>query len=134
MTTFGSTSSTSTEIRLYGRELLTRLPQETGLETGFRPVGLVEAAADADRLQEYRRAAVFARRLGLEWEEISPVEMADKFPFADMTGLAGGFWIPGDGRVNPVDLTMAYARGARQLGVTIVEGAAVERVLTREGA
>lgn len=134
MTTFGSTSSTATEIRLYGRELLTRLPQETGVETGFRPVGLIEAAADEERLEEYRRAAVFQRRLGLECEEISATEMAEKFPFADMTGLAGGIWVPGDGRVNPVDLTMAYARGAKQLGVTVVEGARVEQVLTRSGS
>ena len=134
MTTFGSTSGTSTEIRLYGRELLTRLPQETGVETGFRPVGLIEAAADTERLQEFRRAAVFQRRLGLDCEELSPAEMAEKFPFADMTGLAGGIWVPGDGRVNPVDLTMAYARGARQLGVAIVEGTRVEQVLTSRGS
>jgi len=133
MTTFGSTSATSTEIRLYTRDLLTRLTEETGVETGFRPVGLIEAAADADRLHEYRRAAVFQRRLGLDCEEISVAEMAELFPFADMTGLAGGIWVPGDGRVNPVDLTMAYAKGARLRGVTVVEGAAVERVLTRPG-
>lgn len=133
MTTFGSTSSTATEIRLYTRELLSRLPAETGAETGFRPVGLIEAAADADRLEEYRRAAVFQRRLGLECEEISVAEMAELFPFADMTGLEAGFWVPGDGRVNPVDLTMAYAAGARRKGVTVIEGVAVERVLTRPG-
>ncbi len=134
MTTFGSTSSTATEIRLYGRELLARLPEETGLETGFRPVGLIEAAASADRLEEYRRAAVFQRRLGLESEEVSTAEMAELFPFADMSGLLGGIWIPGDGRVNPVDLTMAYARGAKQLGVRVIEGVAVESVLTRAGS
>ena len=133
MTTFGSTSSTATEIRLYTRELLSRLTQETGAETGFRAVGLIEAAADAERLEEYRRAAVFQRRLGLECEEISVAEMAELFPFADMSGLQAGFWVPGDGRVNPVDLTMAYAAGARRRGVTLVEGVAVERVLTRAG-
>lgn len=133
MTTFGSTSSTATEIRMYTRELLSRLPAETGADTGFRPVGLIEAAADADRLEEYRRAAVFQRRLGLECEEISVTEMAELFPFADMSGLEAGFWVPGDGRVNPVDLTMAYAAGARRKGVTHVEGVAVERVLTRGG-
>lgn len=133
MTTFGSTSTTATEIRLYTRELLKRLPAETGMETGFRQVGLIEAAADSVRLEEYRRAAVFQRRLGLECEEISVAEMAELFPFADFTGLRAGIWVPGDGRVNPVDLTMAYAAGARRLGVTVVEGVAVERVLTQAG-
>jgi glycine cleavage system aminomethyltransferase T/glycine/D-amino acid oxidase-like deaminating enzyme len=133
MTTFGSFSSTETEIRLYSRELFARLPAETGVETGFRPVGLIEAAADADRLEQYRRTAVFQRRLGLACEEISPAEMSELFPFADMTGLLAGFFVPGDGRVNPVDLTMSLTRGARRQGVRIIEGVPVEQVLTRQG-
>lgn len=134
MTTFGSLSSTSTEIRLYSRELFARLPAETGVETGFRPVGLIEAAADADRLEEYRRTAVFQRRLGLECEEISATEMAGLFPFADMNGLLAGMWVPGDGRVNPVDLTMSLAKGARLKGVRILESVPVDHVLTRVGS
>jgi glycine cleavage system aminomethyltransferase T/glycine/D-amino acid oxidase-like deaminating enzyme len=133
MTAFGSMSSTSTELRLYTRALLPRLTEETGVETGFRAVGLIEAAADEERLEEYRRVATFQRRLGLECEEISPTEMAELFPFADMAGLRAGYWVPGDGRVNPVDLTMAYMAGARRGGVAVVEGVPVERVLTRPG-
>ena len=72
MTCFGSTSETTTGIRLYSRDLYARLEAETGLSTGFKPVGLIEAAADADRLEEYRRVAAFQRHLGLEVEEISP--------------------------------------------------------------
>ena len=72
MTCFGSTSETSTGIRLYSRDLYARLEAETGVSTGFKPVGLIEAAADADRLHEYRRVAAFQRHLGLEVEEIWP--------------------------------------------------------------
>src|SRR5580704_1216793 len=48
--TFGSTSETSTEMRKYTRDLYARLQEETGLETGFKPVGFIEIAADQDRL------------------------------------------------------------------------------------
>ena len=130
MTCFGSTSETSTGIRLYSRELYGRLEEETGQSTGFRPVGLIEAAADHDRLEEYRRVAAFQRHLGLEVEEISPREMSDLFPWARTDDLVAGFHVPGDGRVNPVDVTMALAKGARQLGVRIVEGARVTDVDT----
>ena len=133
MTCFGSTSETLTRLRLYSRELYARLEAETGLATGFRPVGLIEAAADADRLEEYRRAAVFQRHLGLEVEEISPREMAQLFPLARTDDLVAGFLVPGDGRVNPVDLTMSLARGARNLGVRVVDGCPVTEVLTRTG-
>ncbi|GAA4120905.1 FAD-dependent oxidoreductase [Knoellia locipacati] len=131
MTCFGSTSETLTNIRLHSRDLFARLEAETGLSTGFRPVGVIEAVGDTDRLEEYRRTATFQRRLGLEVDEIGPREMADLFPHADMDGLIAGFHVPGDGRVNPVDLTMSLARGARNLGVRIVEGVSVGDVLTR---
>jgi hypothetical protein len=39
MVTFGSLSETSTEIRKYSRDLYSRLEAETGLSTGFNPVG-----------------------------------------------------------------------------------------------
>ena len=35
--------------------------------------------------------------------------------------LLGAIWLPGDGKVNPTDLTMALARGARLRGARIVE-------------
>ena len=133
MTAFGNTSSTSTEIRMYTRDLFSRLEAETGMSTGFRRCGLVEAL-DESRMEEYRRAAIFQRRMGLESHEVSPKEMAELFPFAQMDGLVGGFWVPDDGRVNPVDLTMAYAKGARNLGVRILEGVTVERVITTQGS
>ncbi len=132
MTCFGSTSQTNTEIRLYSRELYAALEQETGQSTGFKPVGLIEAAADADRLQEYRRVAAFQRMHGLEVEEISPAQMSELFPWAKTDDLHAGFWVPGDGRVNPVDLTMALAKGARQRGVTVLESSPVLEVLTTD--
>ncbi len=130
MTTFGSFSETSTAMRLYSRALYARLEAETGLSTGFRPVGLVEAAADRERLEEYRRVAAFQRIHGLEVEEIGPSEMAALFPLARTDDLLAGFHVPGDGRVNPVDLTMSLARGARRRGVRVVEGVSVTGIRT----
>ena len=130
MTCFGSFSETSTSMRLYSRDLYARLEAETGQATGFKPVGLIEAAADADRLEEYRRVAAFQRHLGLEVDEISPAEMKALFPWAKTDDLLAGFHVPGDGRVNPVDLTTALAKGARQLGVRVFEGVTVTDVVT----
>ncbi len=133
MTCFGSTSETSTGVRLYSRDLYARLEAETGVSTGFKPVGLIEAAADEDRLHEYRRVAAFQRHFGLEIEEIGPREMKDLFPWAETDDLLAGFHVPGDGRVNPVDLTQSLARGAKNLGVRVVEGVRVDDVLVEDG-
>ena len=133
MVTFGSMSSTSTEMRMYTRDLYTRLEAETGLSTGFKPVGFIELAADADRLEEYRRVAAFNRNLGVEVHEISPTEVADLFPLARTDDLLAGFYVPDDGRVNPVDATMSLAAGARQQGVKILQGLPVTGLLTDRG-
>ena len=130
MTCFGSLSETVTRLRLSSRDLYARLEEETGRATGFRPVGLVEAAADTERLEEYRRVAAFQRRLGLEVEEVSAAEMTDLFPLAETADLLAGFHVPGDGRVNPVDLTTSLAAGARAGGVRVVEGVSVTGVRT----
>ncbi len=66
MVTFGSTSQTSTEMRMYTRDLYASLEAETGLSTGFAPVGFIEVAADEGRLEEYRRVAAFNRYCGVD--------------------------------------------------------------------
>ncbi|MFL6602492.1 MAG: FAD-dependent oxidoreductase [Steroidobacteraceae bacterium] len=133
MATFGSTSETSTEIRKYTRDLYSRLEAETGQSTGFSPIGLVEVAADQDRLEEYRRVAVFNRHCGVDVQEISPREVLELFPLAKVDDIEAGFYIKEDGRVNPVDVTMALGKGARMRGVRILEGVASTGVLQERG-
>ena len=134
MATFGSTSQTSTELRMYTRDLYARLEAETGLATGLKQVGLIELAIEPGRLEEYRRVAAFNRLCGVEVHEISPREVAELFPLARVDDVLAGFYIPADGRVNPVDVTMSLARGARLLGAAIIEGVPVTGFLTCDGA
>lgn len=134
MATFGSTSETSTELRKYSLDLYLRLEAETGLATGMRQVGLIELAIEPGRLEEYRRVAAFNRHCGVEVHEISAREVAELWPLARTDDVLAGFYIPADGRVNPVDVTMSLARGARQQGARIIEGVPVTGFMTRNGA
>jgi glycine cleavage system aminomethyltransferase T/glycine/D-amino acid oxidase-like deaminating enzyme len=131
--TFGSFSETSTEMRKYTRDLYARLEAETGLDTGFKPVGFIEVAANRDRLEEYRRVAAFNRHCGVDVHEISPREIAELFPLARTDDLLAGFYVKEDGRANPVDVTMALARGARLQGAKLLENVPATGVLTRRG-
>jgi len=134
MVTFGSTSQTSTEMRQYTADLYGRLEAETGQATGLRRVGFIEVAADADRLEEYRRVSAFNRHCGVDVTEISPREVGELFPLARTDDLLAGFYVPTDGRANPVDVTMALAKGARLAGASIVEGVPVTGFTTAAGA
>ena len=133
MVTFGSTSETSTEMRKYSRDLYRRLEGETGQSTGLAQIGFIEVAADKDRLEEYRRVAAFNRYCGVDVLEISPREVRELFPLARVDDLEAGFYVKEDGRVNPVDVTMALAKGARQRGVRIIEGVPATGVLKARG-
>ena len=134
MATFGSLSETSTALRRYTRDLYARLEAETGQSTGLRQVGLVELATDADRLEEYRRIAAFNRYCGVDVHEIAPDEVAKLFPPAVVHDVLAGFYVPQDGRANPVDVTMALAKGARLHGATLLERTPVLGVLTAPAA
>ena len=133
MVTFGSTSETSTEMRKYSRDLYRRLEAETGQSTGLAQIGFIEVAADKGRLEEYRRVAAFNRYCGVDVQEISPREVQELFPLAKVDDIEAGFYVKEDGRVNPVDVTMALAKGARMKGVRILEGTPATGVLQSRG-
>jgi 4-methylaminobutanoate oxidase (formaldehyde-forming) len=134
MVTFGSLSETSTEMRKYTRDLYSRLEAETGQATGLKQVGFVQVTTDPDRMEEYRRVAAFNRFCGVDVHEVSPEEIAKLWPLARVDDVLGGFYVADDGRANPVDVTMALGKGARQAGAKIFESTPVTEVLIANGA
>jgi 4-methylaminobutanoate oxidase (formaldehyde-forming) len=127
--TSGFTTETSVELARYTRDLYAGLEEETGFATGFTPVGLLQVAANEEILIDLRRKASFNRLMGVESQELSPAEIRDLWPLARTEDLLAGFYTEGDGRANPVDLTMSLARGAAAGGVRIVEGICVTGIL-----
>ncbi|TNE37578.1 GcvT family protein [Roseovarius sp.] len=122
-----------TELAKYTGELFTRLEAETGQATGYRQNGSLRLATHEARLEELKRGASMARNFGLEAYEVSPGEIRERYPLVEVGDLAGGIWMPKDGQVNPADVTMAMAKGARQKGVKIREHCSVARILVEEG-
>jgi 4-methylaminobutanoate oxidase (formaldehyde-forming) len=122
-----------TELAKYTAELLRTLEAETGQATGFRQDGSIAVALTAARLEELKRGASMARNFGLEVELLGPGEIKAHYPLLDTADVAGGVWLPGDGQTNPVDTTLAFAKGARQRGVKVLENVEVEEILVRNG-
>jgi glycine/D-amino acid oxidase-like deaminating enzyme len=117
-------------MRQYTRDLYSNiLPEETGLSTGWMPIGFVELACDNDRLHAFRRIMNFGRLCGVKVEEISPQQVQDLFPICETSDVLAAFHVPGDGRANPTDATLALAKGARMYGATIHENSPVQRVI-----
>ncbi|MGI9645660.1 MAG: GcvT family protein [Ilumatobacteraceae bacterium] len=117
----GMTTETSAWMAKYTRELYENLEDETGLSTGFRPVGYVQTGATPDRIDKLRREADFLRCMGIEREEISAAEVQDLWPMLDATDVIAGFYTAAEGRADPYNCAMSLAKGARMGGVRIVE-------------
>jgi len=122
MVTFGHMSETATELRKYSRDLYARLEAETGQSTGLRQCGFIELVCGAESLEEHRRIAATNRFHGIDVQEISAQEVQELFPIARVDDIDAGFYVKDDGRVNPVDVTMALIKGARMNGARIITG------------
>lgn len=122
-----------TELAKYTSELLHALGDETGQATGFKQNGSISIALNAERFEELKRGASMARSYGLAVEVIGPAEIKARYPLLEAGDVLGGVFLPKDGQANPVDVTQAFAKGARRLGVRIAEGVKVERILVEQG-
>ena len=130
----GFFDETTIEMAKYSLQLYATLEQETGQATGFNPVGMIEIACTPSRLEGLRRISAFCRYFGVPIEEISPAEVKQIWPLLDCQDVLAGFFSTGDGRANPVDVSMALAKGARMGGVKIFEGTEVTGILQKAGA
>ena len=73
------------------------------------------------------------RACGLEVHELSPAEARALYPLIEVGDLAGAIHIPADGQANPIDITQALAKGARQHGARIIEGCKVTGIAKANG-
>lgn len=122
-----------TELAKYTGELFQSLEARTGQATGFRQNGALRLAKTDARLEELKRGASMGRNFGLEVEVVEPGEIAERWPLLETDGIVGGLWLPKDGQVNPADVTLAMAKGARSAGVRICEDTPVRRILVENG-
>jgi len=117
----GFFDETTLEMAKYTLELYSSLEKETGLSTGYRAVGMIEFANTNSRLEGHRRIAAFSRYFDVPTEEITPEKIKALWPLAKTDDILAGFLTYGDGRANPIDVTMSLAKGARMGGVKIFE-------------
>lgn len=112
-------SYATTHIHDYSIKFYKTLEEETGLNAGFYVVGNLRMAQTQERMDEYMLYASTAETCGVPFEWLSPKDIKDRYPLVRTEDLKGAIYHPTDGYINPADVTMAMAKGARQRGVTI---------------
>jgi glycine cleavage system aminomethyltransferase T/glycine/D-amino acid oxidase-like deaminating enzyme len=114
-----------TRLVQYSAELYASLETETGLATGYANVGGLIVARTEERMVQLRRTAANAAAYDLHCRMLSADEAGELWPPMRTDDLIGAIWLPGDGKVNPTDLTQSLAKGARQRGAAVAEGVRV---------
>ena len=122
-----------TRLAKYSQELYFSLEEETGVSTGFKRNGSITVALTDERMEELRRSAGMARAFGVEIDEISTAEISKLYPGLNVEDAVGGVHLPKDGQGDPVNITQALAKGARNGGAKIFEGVKVTDIITQNG-
>ena len=109
----------TSHIHDYSVKFYKTLEAETGLNAGFSVVGNLRMAQTDARMDEYMLYAATAETVGIPHEWLTPAEIKARWPLVRTEDLKGAIFHPTDGYINPADVTMAMAKGARQRGVVI---------------
>ncbi|WP_298260836.1 FAD-dependent oxidoreductase [uncultured Litoreibacter sp.] len=112
-------SFATTHIHDYSIKFYKELEAETGLNAGFSVCGNLRMARTQDRMDEYALYSSTAETVGVPHEWMTPAQIKDRWPLIRTDDLKGAIYHQTDGYINPADVTMAMAKGARQRGVTI---------------
>jgi glycine cleavage system aminomethyltransferase T/glycine/D-amino acid oxidase-like deaminating enzyme len=118
-----------TKMMMESVDLYRSLEAEVGLETGWQEVGSLRLASSQERMEEIARQAGWAKTFGLPLELVSPSEAAELFPPMTTEGVLGAAFLPTDGYVDPSQLTLALAEGARRSGAEVATGTRVTGVV-----
>src|SRR5690242_1314700 len=114
-----STSWSILKLQRYSTALYARLAHETGYDINYHLTGSIRLAHTADRVDEFRHVLAQARAQQTEFELLAPAQIKERHPFLELDDIRLGLWDPGDGDIDPAQLTQALAKGARDRGASV---------------
>jgi dimethylglycine dehydrogenase len=108
------------KIHHHGNTLYPKLEELTGQYVSWHRSGGIRLARTQHDLDWFGYMRGIARNVGFHMEIIDPAEISRINPFMNTDGVLAGAWTMDDGHADPSGLTNAMARGATNLGATIV--------------
>jgi heterotetrameric sarcosine oxidase beta subunit len=123
--------------------LFENFKQEIGYDIDFHQDGYLFLLSSERDLAGFRRNIETQRKLGVDVEELSPVEAQTLAPGLEVDGVLGATFCARDGIADPNGVTMGFAKAAQSQGVEIcretevtgikVTGGKVSQVETNRG-
>ncbi len=107
------------KLSLYSRERLIEFQRETGVSSGYDPVGYLWIAHSDRHLAALRSAQTVQIEHGLtEAIMLGADDVADLNPAVLREGITGGTFCQSDGYIRPLEILRGYLEAGRRLGVT----------------
>ncbi|MDI9313153.1 MAG: FAD-dependent oxidoreductase [Hydrotalea sp.] len=117
-------------IACYGVEFMKDLSKNAGTDIGFKQPGSISVALNDERFHEFKRLKDISRYHGVKIEVLPPEGLRERYPYLNIDGVVGATYTHGDGQVNPIDLTQAMVKAARQKGAVVKENCKVTKIIT----
>lgn len=127
-----SSSWSLMNMQRYSAQMYRGLADAVDYPMNYHVTGSIRLAHGKERMREFQRAKGMGRYQGMELDIIGPDEIRSRYPFIETHDLEGALYDPNDGDIDPAQLTQALAKGARDMGATIVRFCPVTAV-RREG-
>tara|TARA_R100000935_G_C2793722_1_gene147182 strand:+ start:297 stop:1031 length:735 start_codon:yes stop_codon:yes gene_type:complete len=115
-----STSWSVMNMQRYSTELYARLGAEVEYPMNYHQTGSIRLAHSRERMQEFQRARGMGKYQGMNLDILGVDEITARYPFLETHDLQGALYDPNDGDIDPAQVTQALAKGARDMGATIL--------------
>jgi sarcosine oxidase subunit beta len=107
--------------------------RQMGVDPDFRRIGYLFLAQRREQSGFLSAMARDLRTRGFPVNFLSPDEISSRWSFLNMADVFGGSFSPEDGFASPNDVLQGFARKARELGVSILEGSEVAGIDIHKG-
>ena len=116
VTQFGAVQ-TMVGLKKYSVELYTKLAADPDRPITYRrDDGGIRLGYDQQDMDGYFHFVGMAKGMGVDFEVLSPSEMAEAHPLLDVSGLTCGLWDPVDGDIDPTGLVNGLVHAGRKNG------------------
>jgi dimethylglycine dehydrogenase len=115
-----SSSWSIMNMQRYSATLYRDLGKTVDYPMNYHVTGSVRLGHSKERLQEFKKVVGMGRYQGMDLDILSSDDIKSRYPFVETHDLTGALYDPNDGDIDPAQLTQALAKGARDMGATIL--------------
>ncbi len=109
------------KIHHYGNTLYPKLEEMTGQYVSWHGCGGLRFALNQAEVDYFKKVEGVSKLIGFRMQVIGPDEIKNINPHVDTTGVLAAAWTLDDGHVDPAGCCNALAKGARDMGASIVK-------------